>query len=271
MKYFTHEKLSEHLYRITDITGVCCYLVIGSQKACLLDTCNGIGNLREYVAQITTLPIFVILTHGHLEHMGGAGLFEEVYMNHADLPVFQKHGDMAFRITDTKQHSDVPIDEDDFVLTYQGDIQDITNQDTFDLGDITIQMILVKGHTLGMMCPLILEERTVIFGDACGVGVLLFDEYSSCVSEYRKSLIYLKTFEDDYDYVYRNHGTFVSEKALLDNVIACCDLILAGKDDHVPTVFHGIELFACHQLDASGHNRADGQEGNILYSIDKVQ
>lgn len=66
-------------------------------------------------------------------------------------------------------------------------------------------------------------------------------------------------------------GTFVSEKALLDNVIACCDLILAGKDDHVPTVFHGIELFACHQLDASGHNRADGQEGNILYSIDKVQ
>ena len=97
-------------------------------------------------------------------------------MNHADLPVFQKHGDMAFRIADTKQHSDVPIDEDDFVLTYQGDIQDIANQDTFDLGDITIQMILVKGHTPGMMCPLILEERTVIFGDACGVGVLLFDE-----------------------------------------------------------------------------------------------
>ena len=54
-------------------------------------------------------------------------------------------------------------------------------------------------------------------------------------------------------------------------MIACCDLILAGKDDHVSTVFHGIELFACHQLDASGHNRADGQEGNILYSIDKVQ
>ena len=36
MKYFTHEKLSEHLYRITDITGVCCYLAVGSQKSLLI-------------------------------------------------------------------------------------------------------------------------------------------------------------------------------------------------------------------------------------------
>ena len=231
---------------------------------------DSFGNIKEYVKQITDLPIFVILTHGHLDHMGGAGLFEEVYMNHEDLPVFQKHGDMSFRINDTKEHSPVAIDEHDFIPTYQGKIINIQDQDIFDLGDITIQMILVKGHTPGMMCPLIIEERTIIFGDACGVGVLLFDEYSSCVSEYRKSLMNLKTYEDQYDTIYRNHGTFVSNKSLLDNVIECCDLILNKKDAHEATVFHDIELFACHRLSENGHGRADGLEGNIMYSIDKM-
>ena len=60
----------------------------------------------------------------------------------------------------------------------------------------------VSGHTPGMMCPLIQEERTIIFGDACGVSVLLFDEYSSCVSEYLKSLEVLKTYENDYCLLY---------------------------------------------------------------------
>lgn len=271
MDYFTHERLSERLYRITDLTGVCCYLTIGSQKACLLDTCNGVGNIKEYVEKITNLPIIVILTHGHLDHMGGAGLFENVYMNHADLPVFQKHGNMSFRINDTKEHSPVPVNDEDFIQTFQGEIHNVEDLDIFDLGDIKIQMLEVKGHTPGMMCPLIVEERTIIFGDACGVGVLLFDEYSSCVSEYRESLLHLKSFEEKYDIVYRNHGTFTSPKELLDNVINCCDLILAGEDDHQNTIFHGIELFACHQLNSHGHGRADGQDGNILYSIDKMK
>lgn len=269
MKYFTHERVSDHVYRITDVTEVCCYLVVGTKKACLLDTCNGIGNIKEYAETITCLPIMVILTHGHLDHMGGAGLFDDVYMSKEDLPVFKKHGDMKFRIEDTNAHSPVKIKEEEFIPTYQGEIKDIQDKDCFDLGDVTIQMLHVKGHTPGIMCPLIVEDRCIIFGDACGVGVLLFDEFSSCVSEYRESLIHLKQYEDAYDAIYRNHGTFTSSKELLDNVIACCDLILTDSDDRIPVAFHGIDLFACHKQAENGHGRADGKEGNILYSIEK--
>ena len=271
MEYFTHEKLSEHVYRITDYTGVCCYLVIGEKKACLLDTCNGIGNIKDYVKKMTDLPIFVILTHGHLDHMGGAGLFDTVYMNHLDMPVFEKHSDMNFRIQDTNEHSPFQVSEDEFVPSFTGSLQNIQNNQCFDLGQVTIQMILVKGHTPGMMCPLIVEDHIIIFGDACGVGVLLFDEYSSCVSEYKKSLLYLKQYEDQYDTIYRNHGTFTSPKVLLDNVIECCDLILEKKDDHVPVHFHGIDLFCCKRNKSDGHGRADGKEGNIMYSPDKAK
>lgn len=268
MEYYTHEKLSKHLYRITDRTGVCCYLVVGERKACLLDTCSGLGNLKECVESITRLPVDVILTHGHLDHIGGAGLFDSVYMNHEDLPVYKEHGDMEFRVRDTNIITGLELKKEDLVETYTGEILDINDGDIFDLGGLNVKMIGVRGHTPGMMCPMILEEETVIFGDACGVSVLLFDKYSSNVSEYKDSLLNLKNYEDQYDVIYRNHGSFFSHKSLLDNVIECCDLILAGEDDKYPVSIHGFDLQACHKV--TGHQRADGLEGNIFYLPSKA-
>ncbi len=80
-KAFKTEQLSERLIRITDITGVCCYLVIGSEKAVLLDTCTGYGDLLSCVREFTQKPLFVLLSHGHYDHIGGAGQFDTVYMN----------------------------------------------------------------------------------------------------------------------------------------------------------------------------------------------
>ena len=269
MEFFKTEKLSKKLYRITDISGVCCYLVIGEARACLIDTACGYGNLKEYVKSITEKPLFVILTHGHHDHMGAAALFDEVYINLEDMQVFKSFGNLEKRLQEAKLYPETAnFTKDDLVPTRTEPMKNIQDGETFDLGGITIKMILVKGHTPGIMCPLLVEERTIIFGDACGVGVLLFDEYSSTVSEYRDSLLKLKKYENKYDIIYRNHGTFVSSKGLLDNVIECCDLILEGKDDHQPVTVHGIDLFTAKKTYKDG--RVDGKEGNIMYTEDKA-
>ena len=91
MSLYRSERISPHIIRIRDIAGVACYLIEGTQRACLLDTCCGYGNLREYVKTLTPKVPFVILTHGHYDHTGSAALFEEVYMSHLDLPVLQRH------------------------------------------------------------------------------------------------------------------------------------------------------------------------------------
>ena len=128
MQYFKHEKLKEHLYRIIDITGVCCYLVVGEEKACLLDTCGGIGNIKEYVETITDKPIMVVLTHGHLDHIGGASLFEEVYMPHEDMPVLKMHNDFEFRVNDTLKHDPTgKVRREDFTPDITGEIKNISS------------------------------------------------------------------------------------------------------------------------------------------------
>lgn len=273
MKIFTHEQLSPRLFRIIDFTGVCCYLAVGNERAALLDTINGIGNIRAYAETLTDKPIFVLLTHGHLDHMGGAGLFEEVYMNLLDLPVMEQHGNMEFRVHDTNAqlHDHTPLTATDFVPVMKQSPRPLHDGDMFDLGGLRIRMISVPGHTPGMMCPLLEEERTIIFGDACGVSVLLFDKFSSTVGEYRQSLLHLKEYESAYDTIYRNHGSFWSNKILLDNVIACCEDILAGTDDHFPVSVHGFDLFAAKALAPDGRGRADGKEGNLLYLPEKAR
>lgn len=272
MQIYTHEVLSERLIRIKDCLGVCCYLALGDERAALLDTCNGLGNIRSYAETLTDKPVICILTHGHLDHMGGAALFEERYMSPLDEPVFKKHGDMAFRVSEMNRMAgrENAYTEESFVPGCTGGIRPLSDGQRFDLGGLTVEMLAVPGHTPGMMCPLLTEERTVIFGDACGVGVLLFDEYSSPVSEYRKSLLRLSRHEERYDRILRNHGTFESPKELLGNVIECCDLILAGKDDHVNVSVHGTPLFAAKRPGAGGMGRADGKEGNLFYAADKV-
>ena len=269
---YTHEKLSPHLWRIIDSTGVCCYLVAGTERACLLDTTNGLGNIKEYVQCLTDRPVFVVLTHAHLDHMGSSGLFDEVYLNLEDLPVYRFKTSKGHRLLDAERRLKLQVsDISELPPIFDGAFQPLFDGQCFELGGITIQMISVKGHTPGMMCALLKEEAIAIFGDACGVAVMLMDEFSSNVSEYRESLLHLKEYETQYDVVYRNHGTFTSPKELLDNVIECCDLVLAGKDDRVPIQTHGHDLFLCHKLKPGTYERMDGKEGNLLYLAEKVK
>lgn len=271
MEFYTHTALSSRLIRITDSTGVCCYLALGSRRACLLDTTNGLGNIRSYVERLTDLPVFVVLTHAHLDHMGGSGLFDEVYLSPDDMPVYHFKTSPEHRLYDARNRLKLQVsDLGELPPVYSGTFRPLSDGQTFDLGGLTVEMIAARGHTPGMMCALLREERTILFGDACGVAVMLMDAFSSHVSEYRRTLLHLKEYESAYDTIYRNHGTFTSPKELLDNVIQCCDLVLAGRDDHVPFHIYGHDLFLCHRLAPGSHDRADGKEGNLLYLPEKA-
>lgn len=77
MEYFSHVRISEHIIRIKDICGTFLYLVEGKDRACLIDTGDGYGDLGSYIRQLTDKPVFVILTHGHMDHASGACFFND--------------------------------------------------------------------------------------------------------------------------------------------------------------------------------------------------
>ena len=275
--YFTSENYSERIIRIKGIDTTASYLVCGKNKNCLIDTGMGCGSLRNYIETDLNKKVdFVILTHGHLDHCGGIYEFVDlpIYLNQKDIELGNDSNKVENRF---KSLSRFGVEEKeiqpniDFSIT-----KDLKDNDEFDLGDLTLKAIYTPGHTHGMTMILIKEERTILFGDGCGVGVLLFLPYSTSVEEYYETLTNLKKHENEYDKIIRNHGTCESQKDLLDNVMECCQLILERKDDKadiydaLPLHIGEKGIYYAKAIDPKTHNRLDGKFGNIAYSEDKI-
>ena len=54
------------------------YLILGKEKALLFDTGNGIGKISEVVNELTSLPVLVINSHTHFDHIGGNSEFNDI-------------------------------------------------------------------------------------------------------------------------------------------------------------------------------------------------
>lgn len=270
---FTQEPITPAIRRIRGAGDVCMYLVEGSRRAALIDTGYGLGDLKAYVERMTDKPYDVLITHGHVDHAGGAGQFDHVYMNSADLKVCEEHCRTENRRTILKSSypdlmKSLPEEE---MISYRSDVfQQLEHGQIFDLGGISVETIHVPGHTQGIMAILIKEEHAVMLGDACGVGVLLFLPESLSVAEYYKSLLRLQKYEPQYDRVLREHGTCESTCRVLEDCLEACERVMNGTDDAFPAVFKGKTFQKAFACDPKSGMRLDGREGNIVYSKDKV-
>jgi hydroxyacylglutathione hydrolase len=274
LKYFNSKKISESVTRIFGPTGELIYLVEGSKRAALIDTGTGVGNLKEYVEQLTDKPYFVLLTHGHVDHAMGAPAFDEVYMNPADKNVYLEHSDMSVRkgyLKMTMGENFNLINEEDYVhVTSSDGFKPLLAGDSFDLGGITLEIHDGAGHTPGMITILFVEERTLFVGDACNFFTFLFDKNSLGVTTYEENLKKLDNeTKGRYDMVYLSHGEGDASKEMIGSVIQVCEDIKTGKSDDLPFHFMGETAYIAKAINST-MMRIDGGHGNIVYRKEKV-
>ena len=55
-------------------------LILGKEKAVLIDTGCGIGNLRKAIEEVTDKPVMVVNTHTHTDHLGSNHQFDRIAM-----------------------------------------------------------------------------------------------------------------------------------------------------------------------------------------------
>lgn len=190
-------------YRIGSPEGVFSYVVVGNEKAMLIDTGYGYGNLKETVRTITDKPLYIVNTHGHCDHAGGNGQFEEpVYIHPEDMELCREHTDRQMRRENAKRakHSiNYETGEEydglpqDFNLeTYEGagcgrlvPVQDGT---CFELGGIHMEIVDTPGHTRGGISILYKEKKLLFIGDAAGPFLWLFSEETASRAEHIRTL-----------------------------------------------------------------------------------
>ena len=207
------------------------YLLVGQEKAMLIDCGMGLGDLRGAVEMITDKPLIVVITHNHLDHTGNARQFEEIWMSPDDLgdPI---PGDYERRRTDLisvalRQHGNIcsgmyntyplyayDLDRD---LIIPDDpmpvIHPITDGMEFDLGGGRIVTAYkCPGHTKGQMMFLDHQTRSLFCGDALnynlGVGAVPIEETIAYMEK-------MQEMGDQYDGIYNGHHDFRAQGAPL--------------------------------------------------------
>jgi glyoxylase-like metal-dependent hydrolase (beta-lactamase superfamily II) len=153
------------------------YLVIGCKSAALIDTGLGVGNIREAALRLTGLPIQVITTHAHWDHIGGHCLFDDIRIHHGDanwlihgfpLPLEAVKGNLL------KEPCVFPSGFDiDKYAVFRGNPAHILHEgDMVDLGGRQLQVIHTPGHSPGHICLYEDETGYLFSGDLIYKGTL---------------------------------------------------------------------------------------------------
>ncbi|MFP3042290.1 MBL fold metallo-hydrolase [Treponema primitia] len=266
-KFFTTNEIAPRTTAIIGLGNELCYLVEGKTNSLLIDSLIGVGNLRAFCRELTDLPITVVNTHGHIDHVGGNFDFDTCFIHPADIPLIYETEERRIEYVKNgikKSGKNIILLESDFSIAKPIKTFPVNDGFTFDLGDRNIEVISVPGHTKGSIVLLDRSNKIVFSGDACNSNTLLFLPHSTPIHEYQESLEHFKRFQPYFDVMWGGHGLWPVPKIIIDEAIELCGEIIAGTDDAVPSEHLGRPCVYAKKKD-SNFKRLDGKIANIAY------
>jgi glyoxylase-like metal-dependent hydrolase (beta-lactamase superfamily II) len=164
-----HAEISKNIWMIDEQAGLI-YLIKGRDKCAVIDTGFGHCDLPAMIRHIAgEMPVIVINTHAHLDHVNGNYMFGEAYIGYLDEPhaaagycdidknkMLSERPDFYKQIGVTAENWD-PGCGKKFNLLYAGDI--------IDLGGIELEVFEFTGHTLGSIVLLERKSGILFTGD----------------------------------------------------------------------------------------------------------
>jgi glyoxylase-like metal-dependent hydrolase (beta-lactamase superfamily II) len=237
-KWFEVYKLLEGTYAIYEpyqFQEAISYLVIGEQRAALVDSGNGIGDIKAVVDELTDLPVTVLLTHEHIDHYGGAHQFEDVAVYNRPSAIERVRGGMEHEeakrfIEDGYVWKPLPegLDAERFAIQPIEPTKLLEDGEIIDLGGRRLEVIHTPGHSPGSTSYLDPDHRLLFTGDHFYPGPLYAHTNDVNLKEYVESNDRLAARVDGYDHVLSGHNEPWVEGEVIPRVSQAFRTIFAG-------------------------------------------
>lgn len=187
------------------------FLLIGENKALMIDSGMMTKNALDLARPYTDKPIELINTHVDMDHIGSNEQFECVMMHEDEV---QNYKLMNKVIT-------------------------VKDNDCLDLGNRLIKVIHTPGHTPGSIALLDVNNRNLFTGDPIQKnGVIFMFGPSRNLSLYGPSL--QKVYDaKGYDNIYPSHGECPLSKDVLKGLMDALPNVLDNRANYSDMEMHG--------------------------------
>lgn len=237
-------QMRENLYSIYskcphDMGDVWIHVLIGNEKALVIDTGFGIGDIKGIVTRLTEgKELIVVNTHNHGDHILGNSQFEKVYCHKLDQPMLEKKMYPEYWKEFCKVTDHSFFREEDVIPFCTYEIVPCENHHKFNLGGgHMVEMIWMGGHASGSSVFLDHKSGILFSGDSVmwpGITTSMAsrlksyqnDVETATVQCFTKQLENLWNRREEYSTLYPGHGILDIEKEIVGDLLMACRQVI---------------------------------------------
>lgn len=215
------------------------YLVLGTKRALLFDTGMGISNIRAVVEGLTGLPVSVLNSHTHDDHVGDNWRFDNIYGMDTDFTRTNAKGsreDAQAEIAPGEVCGELPpgfkpaeYTTRPFQISHW-----MHDHDKIDLGGRILEVISTPGHTPDAIALLDEKNGLLFTGDTFYVGPIWLFRPETNLDAYVASVRKLSALIPRLELLLPAHNTPVAEPSYLPRVVEAIEQVRSGKVNGTP-------------------------------------
>lgn len=210
------------------------FLIEGSERAILLDTGMGVGDLSALVRGLTALPVSVVNSHAHWDHIGANWRFDEIAIHQAEahwLPQGVSNDELFpwFGPDSLTRTPPAPFDRATFAIRPSRPTRLLSGGERLDLGGRRLDLLHAPGHSPGGIVLLdemngLLFSTDVAYTDA----LYAFGEEADW-PVYLATMRMLAGLAPSLSLVLGSHGSPAMSPGMLAEMLAAMEAIEAGR------------------------------------------
>lgn len=221
------------IYEPHQFEEVISFLILGEKRAALFDTGLGIGDIHRVVQSLTPLPIVVLNSHTHNDHVGGNWQFSEIYGMDTEFTRANAKGSSADAQAELAPGSlcgqwPAGFDAKSYVtrsfhITYW-----IHDGDTVDLGGRVLEVISTPGHTPDEICLLDRKNGLLFTGDNFYAGPIWLYRPETDLDAYIHSVERIAALAPQVHLLLPSHNVPVADPSQLPKLAVAIKKVRAG-------------------------------------------
>jgi len=210
------------------------YLIAGQKQALLFDTGMGISDIKKVAAELTKLPVIVLNSHTHDDHVGGNWEFTTIYGMDKDFTRKNAQGsreDAQAEITPDQICGTLPkeFNSKAYATRPWKITATVHDGDRFDLGARTLELIATPGHTPDAISLIDRANGLLFTGDTYYPAPIWLFRPETDLNAYAASIRRLAALAPQIKVVLGAHNIPVAPPSVLTRLVTAFDAVRAGK------------------------------------------